>query len=635
MDKITRSQINFKANVSQKNKTAQINQNTNTIKSADITESSLNCLSRMNMSNINFQGKKYNGHELALSEQELDKKLNEQSAVIDFNPTQAFDKLHDGDKKALAHLVKAANILGTAFLKQDNPKNLEMKATLEKAAKDGDKHAEKTLKIFNIFRGVEALDGLSEKPIALFKGLSTPEGKAFYPQDLKKEEFVGTIKKMLTNGQDKEVNKILSARTMVIRDGDALKAVDYTDAFSKEFKAAATELNEASKHTTHKDLSAYLKAQAEALSKNDEELDCKADTIWASLQDSPLEFTITRENYDDGFTGAVFEDPELKKMLDDKGIKVNPKDSLGIRVGIVDQESTNDMLDYKKHLKALSKLMPFNDQYQQSVDTKGNEEVKQTIADVDLVVMQGDSGAVRGGITIAENLPNDDKLSVQRGGGRRNVFHKQIRNFVDVEKQKKFLAALVDPSQHSIYNHEADHLFTIGHELTHSLGPGDEYKSSLGKYGSIIEEAKADLGSIVGTQHFVECGKYTPKQRDEILFTWAAGELPVAKPSMEQAHRVRSIMQLNYFRDKGAVKFEKDGKLSVDLEKMIPTAKQMLGDVVKLQLDGDAKKAKEYIEKWSQWNDALEYSSQELKKLSPKPYKILNMELAQKLTAEN
>ena len=57
-------------------------------------------------------------------------------------------------------------------------------------------------------------------------------------------------------------------------------------------------------------------------------------------------------------------------------------------------------------------------------------DIKQSMVDADLILLAGDVGAYRAGITLAENLPNDDKLSLTIEGGRRNVYHRQIR-FVD------------------------------------------------------------------------------------------------------------------------------------------------------------------------------------------------------------
>lgn len=79
--------------------------------------------------------------------------------------------------------------------------------------------------------------------------------------------------------------------------------------------------------------------------------------------------------------------------------------------------------------------MPFSDEYEQNINP--DQDVKQTMVDVDLVAVTGDVGAYRGGITLAENLPNDDKLSLTIGGGRRNVYHRQIRFISDMKNSKK------------------------------------------------------------------------------------------------------------------------------------------------------------------------------------------------------
>lgn len=107
------------------------------------------------------------------------------------------------------------------------------------------------------------------------------------------------------------------------------------------------------------------------------------------------------------------------------------------RVGIVNKEGTEALLKIKDFLPDLAANMPYNDEYEQNISQ--NSDVKQTMVDVDIVVLAGDVGAYRAGITLAENLPNDDKLSLTIGGGRRNVYHRQIRFISDRENSKKDL----------------------------------------------------------------------------------------------------------------------------------------------------------------------------------------------------
>jgi len=96
------------------------------------------------------------------------------------------------------------------------------------------------------------------------------------------------------------------------------------------------------------------------------------------------------------------------------------------------------------------------------------------------ILLAGDVGAYRGEITIAENLPNDDKLSLKMGGGRRNVYHRQLR----VENEtliKEKIDAILDPEKHKCYDIEAKHWFAIGQENSHSLGP-NKAVNNLGIY---------------------------------------------------------------------------------------------------------------------------------------------------------
>ena len=425
--------------------------------------------------------------ELNLSTAELEKRTNKDflaPKVLLKPDSKEYANLAEGDKQALKHLTKTAKIMDTVYMKMDNAKNLAFKEYLEKETEKGNKDAEMSLKLFNAQKGISGVD-MESNMVTLAKGEKDLPGKAFYPADLGKEEFHNILINMLENKETEEVSKILNQRSIVERDGDKLKAVDYCDKFKEEFNQIADELDKAAEVSTNKDFNEYLKLQAKALRTADPMLDAVADKKWAEMQDTPLEYTITREQYADRMTGTVMENEKLSKLLNEAGIVPQSKDSLGCRVGIVNKEGTDDLLAIKKHLPMLAEKMPLADKYTQTISASGD--AKQTMVDVDLVALTGDGGAYRGGVTLAENLPNGDKLSLTIGGGRRNVYHRQIRSTSQPEKIQKKLDAVLDPKFHKLYNEEADHWFTIGHENAHSLGPkeGDE---ALGKYRNIIRE---------------------------------------------------------------------------------------------------------------------------------------------------
>ena len=570
--------------------------------------------------------------ELNLSMEELQKRTDK-----DYLTTKKMLKcdapeyleLTQGDKETLKHLVKAAYILEKINMQIDCHHNLEFKAFLEKEIEQGNEQAKLTKILFDAQKGMNAIDTMSNK-INLAKGIKELPGKGVYPEDLSKEEFHSILTKMINEGKIEEVKKILTQRSVVERNGDELVGIDYIDKFKDDFSKMADEIDKAAETSTNADFTEYLKLQAKALRTADPMLDAYADKKWATLQDTPLEFTITRENYEDEMTGTIVENKELSELLEKHGIKPIPKDFLGGRAGIVNKKGTEALMAIKKYLPILAKNMPYADEYEQNINP--NSDAKQTMVDVDLVAVTGDVGAYRGGITLAENLPNDDKLSLTIGGGRRNVYHRQIRFISDIKKLQERLDAILDKEQHKYYLDEADHWFTIGHENAHSLGPKKACET-LGKYRNIIEENKADMGSLAFVDLLTELGMYTEEQRKQIIVTTIADNFLKSKPTLSQAHRVRTVMQNKYFAQRGAYDII-DGKIHVNIDKVVPIAKEMLSEIVRIQIEGDFDKAEKYVLDNFVWTDNMELIAQKLQKVSKTLNGRTEAELAEKLLKE-
>ncbi len=538
--------------------------------------------------------------------------------------------LADGDKKALKHLCKAAEILEKINMQIDSKYNLEVKEFLEEEIKKGNEQAKLTKVLFDAQKGINAIDTMSNH-IRLIKGIEEKPGKGVYPEDLSKEEFHMILIRMMKEGLIDEVKKILTQRSIVIRNHENLEGIDYIDYFKEDFAKMADEIDLASEVSTNADFNEYLKLQAKALRTADPMLDAYADKKWATLQDTPLEFTITRENYEDEMTGTIVENEELSNLLKEHGISPIPKDFLGGRVGIINKQGTNALMAIKKYLPTLAENMPYADEYEQTISS--DEDAKQTMVDVDMVMASGDVGEYRGGITLAENLPNSDKLSLTIGGGRRNVYHRQIRFISDKKKLQERLDAILDKEQHKYYLDEADHWFTIGHENAHSLGP-KESSEKLGKYRNIIEENKADMGALAFVDLLTELGMYTQEQRLQIIVTTMADNFLKSKPTLSQAHRVRTVMQNKYFAERGGYTITPEGKIHVNIDKVVPIAKEMLAEIIRIQIDGDFNKAEKYVNDNFVWSDNMELIAQKLQKVSKALNGTLETELADKLLSD-
>ncbi len=561
-----------------------------------------------------------NGFALKYTTEELKQKLNSGTRKIELinKDFPQYLALAEGDKKALGYLVNVARIMNDVALELDHPMNLVQKQALEVAATT-DEQAEWALKLFNSFNGVAGYNGIEAEPIEIFEGIKLLQGCNFYPQDLSAEELQEIITKMLDAGMINEVKNILSARTIVRREGEFLKAMDYTEYFADEFSEMANEIECAAHFATDELFKDYLGWQAQALLQNNIEMDILADKHWAKMQSTSLEFTISRENYDDKLTPTIFDNAELTARLNELNIAPVPKDMLGVRVGIVNKDGTELLLKFKDEMVRLASLMPQAGSYKQNVG--GESGLKQTMVDVDLAYLSGDYAQCRGGITLAQNLPNNDKPSLSHGGGRRNVYHRQVRQSGDKEKQQKILDGLVDKSLHKYYDEEADHIFTIGHENGHSLGPDSSYQTALGVYQHIIEEHKANLISAAMMPEYVKAGIIDEEMLKKIYTTWVVKRhLMMAYPTSGEAHRVADLIEYNYLMNLGAIWFDENKKLHINLDELPQACQKILDDIIKVQLSKSTECAKTYVEKWTEWGEMLRYISDYKNKLGIKPY---------------
>lgn len=562
-----------------------------------------------------------NGYKIKYSEQELAEMMDHKTINIELAgpELEAYKQLSAGNRKALEHLVTAAKMMNNVALEQDNPHNLSMKKALEKAAINST-HAARALELFNSLNGVAGFNGVDKQPIEVFEGLPLLKGHNFYPSDLSEPEFHDILIAMLTAGKIDEVKKILSARTIVRRDGKELKAIDYTEYFAKDFSAIANELEVAAHYTDDDALEDYLGWQAQALLQNNPEMDSLADKHWAVLQDCPIEFTISRENYDDEITPSVYNNKELTALLEQHNIEAVSKDMLGVRVGLNNFEGTELILKFKQYIPTLAKMMPYHEQYHQSI--LDGEKLKQTMIDADIIDLEGDYAQCRGGITTAQNLPNNDKLSVKTGGGRRNVYHRQVRMSGDKEKQQKILQRLVTPELHKYYSKETDHIFVIGHENGHSLGPNSEYQNALGSYKHIIEEHKADTISLTFMPQYVKNGVIDAETLKKVYVSYIVGRMFLsARPHQMLPHRMGELIQFNYLLQHGAINFDDKGLLHIDFAQLDPVLHNLLDETIRVQLSKSPQTAEEFVEKYTVWTDISERIASVHRELGIKPYK--------------
>lgn len=503
-------------------------------------------------------------------------------------------RLSKEDLRVLCHLTRAAYIVEKVQFQLENVKNLQILEFLDKETEKGCKKAPLVRKMFLSQKSNFSPDTLGNQTV-LLKGVNRTLGQGYFPEDLDVKEFHQILNQMIDDGEIQEVKDILNQRSIVRRNGNKLKAIDFVDAFP-EFKEVANELRLAKQYSSNKDFNEYLELQIKALEKADPMLDAEADKKWAELNEScKFEFTLTRECYQENLTKTIFDNKELMEKLGEVGIVVYAKDSIGARVGLLNKSGTKMLKKLKNLVDIADKYMPYKEEYK----NRKSDDSKQIAVDVDLIALTGDEGAYKASIVTAQNLPNSDKLAFSIGGGNRNVYHRQVRK----SGNKKNYQKLIDKEFWEYYNPEADHWAVICHENTHSLGPNS---GTLGKFSSILEEYKADMGMYAFLDEFKAEGYFSENDIRQIMVTGLFRNFMKGRPTLEQAHKTRALMICNRMIQEKAIILNAETKMSFDFEKIKKLTKTMMSEVIRLQIDGDVSKAKEYISKWAVWTDEIE-----------------------------
>ena len=249
----TQNQIYTNTNIPTKTVSAPKTQ-----QNSELLLTQLNNLAVVN--HIAFTGQN-NGYEIGLSGRELLKRTKpERFGHINLLSADApeYQRLAAGDKKALAHLVHAANLIGEINMKLDDENNIPFRTYLESEIKKGNLRAELTYELFKGQKGAFSQD-MEFNHISLIKGMKQSLGKGVYPRDLSVEEFHNILERMIYDGEIEAVKKMLTQRSVVVRDGDKLKGIDYIDYYKKEFTQVAHHLEQAAKHSTNEDFNEFLR----------------------------------------------------------------------------------------------------------------------------------------------------------------------------------------------------------------------------------------------------------------------------------------------------------------------------------------------------------------------------------------
>ena len=468
----------------------------------------------------------------------------------EYTLTTNIDHLSDNERKMLRLLFEAADIMDGLFWNE----NYGDKDAL--MAKIGDNADIK--KLATIAYGPwDGLDG--NKPFVEGIG-AKPAGAQFYPADMTEEEW---------NAFD-DPNKT-SQYTMIVRDENgALKCVWYHDYFSTQIKKAASLLDKASEFAGDKEFATYLKLRAQALRTDDY---LESDMQWMDVRNNNIDMVIGPiENYIDARYGI--------------------KASHEAFILVKDQEWTKQLARYASFVPALQKQLPVPAEYKKEVPGSDVD-----LAAYDVVYYAGDCNA--NSKTIAINLPNDERVQLQRGTRKL-----QLKNAMQAKFDK-----ILDPISKELMTPESlehikfDAFFAnvMFHETAHGMGIKNTItgkgtvREALGKQYNALEEAKADVLGLYLVTKLAEMGEYTNTTMEDNYTTFMAGIFRSVRFGAASAHGKANMLTFKYFQNEGAFVRDEQGKYAIDFEKMKVAVEKLAGDILQHQGDGDYEATKAWM----------------------------------------
>jgi hypothetical protein len=458
------------------------------------------------------------------------------------------------ERQVVNLLIKASDLMSEIYLRQVSANNPEVRAEI--AASDLPSKA-LLLDMFDLHFGV--WDALAENH-PFYGKTPRPPGAGFYPTDLTKAEFDAYLA-----AHPDEREALTSPYTVVKREGERLVAVPYSVEYKEWLEPAAKLLEEAAAITSNASLKTFLSERAKAFRTDDY---FQSEIAWMELKNTPIEVAIgPYEVYTDELYGAKTAFESFVTLKD-------PKESAALD-------------KYKAYLKDMEANLPVEDRY---------KNFQRGFASPIVVAEQihGGGDNVPGIQTIAFNLPNDER--VREAKGAKKVILSNVLG-AKYERILKPMASLVlVPEQAGRVQKKYMFLETLFHELSHSLGPGtitvDGRKTTvneeLKEIYSASEEGKADVMGVYNIMFMMDKGELPLAERPQLLSTYLADLFRSMRFGTEDAHGRGAAMQYGYLKEKGAFAWDAAAqRFRVDDEKMKAGITALVGDIVRLQGNGD------------------------------------------------
>jgi hypothetical protein len=498
------------------------------------------------------------------SEAELAKSL-EKLAPVEISVD--LSKLPDSERSALKAMLEAAEVMDRLFLRQVWAGNEELLARLQK---DTSPEGRTRLRMFLVHKG--PWDRLEHHaPFIERVPKEKPQQASFYPEDTGKED----VEKWIAALPEAERSKATGFFSVIRRGpSGSFILLPYSQEYRPELELAAQHLRTAASLTQQPTLKRFLELRAKAL-LDDEYYE--SDVAWMEL-DASIEPTIgPYENYEDEW--------------------FNYKAAFEAFITLRDDIETSKLARFSGELQGLEDALP--------IDPSLRNPKLGALAPIRVVNEVYASGdAARGVRTAAFNLPNDERVTKEKGSKR--VMLKNVQ-------EAKFRKVLIPISRVAISeadqaNIDFESFFThiLMHELMHGLGPhtitvnGSQttVRKALKEISGALEEAKADISGLWALQKLIDKGSLDRAMEQKMYVTFLASSFRTMRFGLTEAHGKGMALQVNYLLDEGGFVVNDDGTFAVDKDKIKSAVEKLTAEIMTLQAKGDYDAAKAFLEKY-------------------------------------
>ena len=460
--------------------------------------------------------------------------------------TADLSRFSEQDKKMMAYLCDAAELMEKIFWKEAFPGDREdFLASIKDPL---------TRKFAEINYGPwDRLDGnRAFMEYSLINSDEKPRGACFYPENMTVEEFESWL------DENKE-----SHYTVICRDEDGeLRSVWYHDFFKEEIEQAAALLDSAAALASDAGFAKYLSLRAQALRTDDY---FESDLAWMDAKTSEIDFVVGPiEDYEDDLFG--YKSAHESFLL------------------IKDPEWSAKLAKFADMLPVLQSELP--------VDPKYKSEMPGTDSDLnvyDVVLYRGDCNA--GGKTIAINLPNDERVHIQKGTRKL-----QLKNAMKAKFDKILMPIsdiVMDAEQQQMVDFDCFFENVTFHEVAHGLGVKNTIngkgtvRSALKEAYSALEEAKADIMGLYMVEQLYEKGEMSGSDVNRNYVTFFAGIFRSIRFGTASAHGNANMLCFNFMKDHNAFTRSQDGIYTVNLPEMKAATIALMAEILKYQAEGD------------------------------------------------